>query len=59
MFETVEKLLKAGVGSYDSHSRKQWAIKHPGQVVLAAVSLHVYLSRERVCEWTSKFLLSV
>lgn len=45
MFDTVRKLLKAGVIAYNSLSRRQWALDHPGQVVLTvvSVSLCVYI----------------
>jgi len=39
MFDTVRKLLKAGVIAYNSLSRRQWALDHPGQVVLTVVSV--------------------
>lgn len=38
MFDTVKRILREGVVTYDSHSRSQWALDHPGQVVLTVVS---------------------
>lgn len=38
MFGTVRTILRQGVVTYDSHSRSQWALDHPGQVVLTVVS---------------------
>lgn len=38
MFGTVKTILRQGVVTYDSHSRSQWALDHPGQVVLTVVS---------------------
>ena len=35
--QTVARLLQSAVDSYDSLSRAEWALQHPGQVVLTAV----------------------
>ena len=61
MFDTVKRILREGVVTYDSHSRSQWALDHPGQVVLTVVSYCIvcwplYIYHWHACMIASKLI---